>query len=360
MKELPLAARYRAAGALDMNVHEWRVPRSFGDPVAEYDALRNTAGLLDLTFRVRVRVTGADRVAFLQNMLTNDIAALTAGTGCKAIKLDVRGKVESKVDVLCTPDVLWCDVDPGPASTVLKSLQSRIIMEDVALANASTEHSVLSVQGPHAARVLEGAGIDASMLSHELQHQNVVVEGTEVCVVRRDHTGEDGYDLWIPRGVEPLVWSRLSPRPPGGGDGLTLVGFEAFNMRRVEAGIPWHGTEIQEDRFPQEVGLDEGWISYKKGCYLGQETISRIHHMGHVNRMLCGVRVDGDDVPQPGSAVFHDGKEVGRVTSACVSPRLQRPVALAVLRRESAAVDTRVQMGAAEGPDAQVIALPMA
>jgi len=356
---LPLASRYHAAGAQDMNVHAWRVPRSFGDPVQEYQALRNSAGMMDLTFRVRVRVTGADRVGFLQNMLTNDLKSLTPGTGCRALKLDVRGKIESKVDVLCTEDVLWCDLDPGPAASVMQALQDRIIMEDVTLQNASEEHSVLSIQGPAAARVLESAGIDVSFLTEVLQHQNVDVEGTEICVVRRDHTGEDGFDLWVPRGVEPLVWSRLLPQAPGKGDGLTLVGFEAFNMRRVEAGIPWHGTEIQEDRFPQEIGLDEGWISYTKGCYLGQETISRLHHMGHVNRQLCGLKFESGQVPQPGSNVFRDGKEVGRVTSACSSPLLQRPVALALLRRETAEPGTEVRMSEQQGPMAQVIALPM-
>jgi len=359
MKELPLASRYHSAGAQDMNVHEWRVPRSFGNAIQEYQALRESAGLLDLTFRVRVRVTGADRVSFLQNMLTNDLIALVPGTGCKAIKLDVRGKIEAKVDVLCTDDVLWCDLDPGPAATVLQALQNRVIMEDVALANASEEHTVLSVQGPHAARILDSAGIDISFLDEELKHQNIDVEGTEICVVRRDHTGENGYDLWIPRGVEPLVWSLLSPKAPGAGGDLTLVGFEAFNMRRVEAGIPWHGTEIHEGRFPQEVGLDEGWISYKKGCYLGQETISRIHHMGHVNQVLCGLRVEGNDVPQPGSAVFLRGKEVGKITSSCRSPHLQTPVALALLRRDSAEEKTQLQMGAPEGQAARVVTLPM-
>ena len=342
-----------------MNVHEWRIPRSFGNPVQEYHALRNSAGLLDLTFRVRVRATGADRLSFLQNMLTNDLKPLTPGTGCKALKLDVRGKIESKVDVLCSENVLWCDLDPGPATEVLKALKNRIIMEDVTLTNASDEHTVLSVQGPHAAQALESAGIDISFLKEELQHQNIQVEGAEICVVRRDHTGAGGYDLWVPRGVEPLVWSRLSPQAPGAGKGLTLVGFEAFNMRRVEAGIPWHGSEIQGDRFPQEVGLDEGWISYKKGCYLGQETISRIHHMGHVNRMLCGLQVVGEAVPQPGSPIFQDGGEVGQVTSACASPLLLRPVALALLRRESAAVDTQLRMGTADGNIAQVVAFPI-
>ena len=359
MKALPLAARYQAADAQNMNVHDWRIPRSFGDPVAEYRALRAAAGLLDLTFRVRVRVTGADRVQFLQNMLTNDLRQLTVGTGCKSIKLDVRGKIEAKLDVLCMEDALWCDFEPGPAVTVVPALRDRIIMEDVVLDDASEQHTVLSVQGPEAAAILNRAGLDVSSLPQELQHCSVDVEGIAVWLVHRDHTGEDGYDLWIPRGAEPLVWSLLSPGSTSGATGLQLVGFEALNMRRMEAGIPWHGTEIQNDRFPQEVGLDEGWISYKKGCYLGQETISRIHHMGHVNQLLCGLQAENDIVPEPGSPVFHNGKEVGRVTSACLSPQRNHPVALALLRHEVASESTSVQMGQPNGSAAHVVRLPM-
>lgn len=360
MRELPLAGRYQAAGAQDMNVHQWRVPRSFGDPEGEFTALCDSAGLLDLTFRVRALVSGADRATFLQNMLTNDITALHPGHGCRALKLDARGRIESKVDVLCHEEALWCDVDPGPAPHVLAGLRDRIIAEDVSIEEASDRYSVLSVQGPGALEVLAAAGLDASGLTEVLQHRTVDVDGAGVWLVRRDHTGEGGIDLWIPRGTEPLVWSRLMPRPPGGsGDGPTLVGFEALHMRRVEAGIAWHGAEIQEERFPQELGLDEGWISYTKGCYLGQETISRLHHMGHVNKHLCGLFVQDAEVPQPGTAVFHDGKDVGRVTSACLSPRLHHPVALAVLRSASAAVSTTVHLGAADGPAGEVVRLPM-
>lgn len=360
MRELPLAARYQAAGAQDMNVHRWRVPRSFGDPDREFEILCSGAGVLDLTFRARVEVIGADRATFLQNMLTNDILALEPGKGCKALKLDARGKVESKVDVLCHEQALWCDIDPGPAPTVVPALRDRIIMEDVQLNEASDRHTVLSVQGPKSGAVLEAAGLDASGLEAILDHRTVDVDGAPVWIVHRDHTGEGGYDLWIPRGAEPLVWSRLDPHAPGAaGEGPALVGFEALHMRRVEAGIAWHGAEIQEERLPQEVNLDEGWISYTKGCYLGQETISRIHHMGHVNKQLCGLLIAGGEVPQPGCDVFHDGKPVGRVTSACLSPRRKRPVALAVLRRSCAGAGTHVTLGGAEGPPAEVQPLPL-
>jgi len=360
MRELPLAARYQAAGSHDMNVHQWRVPRSFGHPEREFEALCRGAGLVDLTFRVRAVVTGDDRASFLQNMLTNDVRALKPGQGCKALKLDVRGRIESKVDVLCREHQLWCDLDPGPAPHVLPALREHVIAEDVTIQEASERYSVLSVQGPRARDVLTAAGLDASGLDGVLDHRTVDVDGLPVWLVHRDHTGEDGIDLWVPRGAEPLVWSRVLPHPPGEGiDGLTLVGFEALHMRRVEAGIAWHGAEIQEERFPQELGLDDGWISYTKGCYLGQETISRLHHMGHVNKQLCGLFVSDADVPQPGCSVFHDGQDVGRVTSACLSPRLHHPVALAVLRSTSAAISTRVHLGEAEGPQAEVVSLPM-
>jgi len=117
---------------------------------------------------------------------------------------------------------------------------------------------------------------------------------------------------------------------------------------------------LTPDHFPQEAGLEDGWIHYDKGCYLGQETIARLHHLGHVNRHLRGLLIEGSAAPDVGSALCVDGKQVGSVTSAAFSPRLQRPIALGYVRRQHAEPRTRVEVGSdATRAVAHVCALPM-
>jgi hypothetical protein len=135
-----------------------------------------------------------------------------------------------------------------------------------------------------------------------------------------------------------------------------LAGPPAFTAARVEAGVPLWGVDFDEQNFPQEVGRDRQAISFTKGCYLGQETVARIDALGHVNQRLVGVRFLGGDLPDPGAELSHAAKKVGRVTSAALSPRLNAPLALAMVRREANAVGTRLDSPV--GP-CEVVPLPV-
>jgi folate-binding protein YgfZ len=290
----------------------------------------------------------------MQNMLTNDVAALRSGHGCHAAKLDLQGKIIATLHVLRQENELWLDLEPGPAQVFEADLRKRIVLENAELTDMTSEWSLFGVQGPHAGDCLAAAGIDVSGLDKELHHLTRPLGSHWVHVVRSDHCGSGGFDVWVPAGEASEVWrllveSRAQP-----------VGLTALNVRRIEAGIPWHGRELTPDRFPQEAGLDEGWISYTKGCYLGQETISRLHHMGHVNRILRGLHLEAPDVPGPGTQLFEADKLVGWITSAARSPVLERVVALAFVRRESASPGTRVRVASPNGHAGEVTSLPMA
>ncbi|UCE01393.1 MAG: aminomethyltransferase family protein [Candidatus Latescibacterota bacterium] len=332
-------------------------PDHYGDVAAEYAALRSGVGLLDLSFRARLRLTGADRVRFLHNMLTNDIQALSPGSGCNAVKVSVQGKIEAALRVLCLENELWCDLEPGARETLLAGLGKRIVLEDVVLEDASNERALLSLQGPESAHTLRQMGVDVDAIPELHQHLAASLAGFAVRVARSDHTGDAGYDIW----VAPEAAAALRDALLAAGPRVQRVGRQALDLRRIEAGIPWHERELTPERFPQEAGLDNGWISYTKGCYLGQETIARIHHMGHVNRSLCGLLFDTQPVPEAGSRVWSGDKEIGIVTSAAHSFRLDRPVALAYLRREVAAPGSAVEVRlGARSRAAQVAALPFA
>jgi aminomethyltransferase len=357
MRRTPLDALHTAAGARWMAADGWALPADFGAPDAEYAALRDGAALLDLSLRGKLRITGPDRATFLHNMVTNDVLALRAGHGCNAAKLSLQGKMEGALHLLCDADALWCDVDPGASARVLEGLRKHLIMEDAAIEDVTDAWALIALQGPHAARALVGAGAAAPAAGAALDHEPARIAGVALRLVRNDHCGGGGFDLWIEAAGAPMVWQALVHA------GARPVGLAALDVRRIEAGIPWFGSEITGDQFPQEAGLEAGWISYTKGCYLGQETISRLHHLGHVNRVLRGLHVDdgASRAPERGSELYVGDKRVGVVTSATRSPALGHTVALAYVHREFAAPGTVLEVadsGVRRG--AVVAALPFA
>jgi folate-binding protein YgfZ len=335
----PLHAEHATAGARLVEVDGWSIPADFGDAAAEYRVLRQDAGLLDLSFRGKLRLAGPDRAAFLHNMLTNDILALRPGRGCHAAKLTVQGKMQAALHVLCLEDAFLCDVEPGPSQELRAALTRHLVMENATLEDVTERWALLAVQGQQAARALARLGAELGALEEELQHAEANVAGIGVRVVRSDHCGEGGFDLWVPADSAARVWRELLA--PGE---MRPVGLKALDVRRIEAGIPWHGSEITPDYLPLEVGLEDGWISYSKGCYLGQETISRLHHLGHVNRHLRRLLPEGDVVPGPGTTLWGAEKRVGAVTSATFSPRLGAPLALGYVHRDFASPGTLLEM----------------
>src|SRR6185295_17304853 len=132
-------------------------------------------------------------------------------------------------------------------------------------------------------------------------------------------------------------------------DELLPVGFESFNVHRIEAGIPWYGLDMEENTLPIEAGLERDAISFNKGCYIGQESVARITYRGHVNRKLVGLGLSGNQPVSKGDKVSKDGQEVGWVTSSAYSPNLKRAIALGYLRREVLEPRTTVLVESGDG-----------
>jgi folate-binding protein YgfZ len=184
-----------------------------------------------------------------------------------------------------------------------------------------------------------------------MDHCVVGYEGRPGCVVRLSSTGEEGYEVWLEAGALPHFWRAALDA------GLASpCGSEALESLRIEAGIPRYGQDLAEDTLPLEAGLLNA-LSFNKGCYIGQEIVERARSRGHVNWKLMGLRLEADaPVPKPSEAVTADGKTIGEVTSACFSPTLERPVALAYLRREVSDPGTRLTL--ATGSGTEVVPLP--
>ncbi|RME44106.1 MAG: aminomethyl transferase family protein [Deltaproteobacteria bacterium] len=330
---------HRRLGAVFTERFGKRIPEHYGDWEGEVTAVRTRAGLIDLSWRGKLELTGEGRVKFLHGKVTNDIQALSEGEGCAAVMCNAKGKMLADLRVYATADRLRLEMHGGLATKVYQIFEDSIFFDPVAVEDVTEKFAIFGVEGPEARTLLEG-GLEASPLPQAtFTHTLTRILGEEVWVTRGGETGAEAYHLWIPIGSAPPFWEKLLE--VGREVGLTPVGFKAYDTLRLEAGTPWYGTDTDEQTIPLEAGLERA-ISFTKGCYLGQEVIARIEARGHVNWKLCGLRLT--EPVAAGEEVFAEGEGIGRITSAGFSPTLGFPIALARLRREYAEPETRLHL----------------
>ena len=325
-RPLALDEIHRAAGASFIEAGGRLVPRDYGDVAAEHAALATGVGIVDRSALGRAEVTGRDRAAFLQGMLTNDVKGLAPGHGCGAAFLDAHGKVMALLAVYALPDRLWLELPEGMTERTLHLLDKYLISEKAEFEPIDDAFAIVAVQGPRAAALLAeltGQALDLAPYAHV----EAAIAGAPVRVFNRAEAAAPGYHCWVPSEHAAAVWSALCAA------GATPVGRAALDVLRVEAGVPWYGRDVDESVIMPETGL-ESLIHYQKGCYIGQEVVARVKYRGRVNRGLTGLRLDGDRVPAPGATVLAGDHEIGRVTSAVRSVSVGAPIALGYVRRE--------------------------
>jgi folate-binding protein YgfZ len=349
---LPLHERHAAAGARFGDADGWLVPMRYGEPVAEHAAVREGVGVIDRSERGKVEATGRDRASFFHGLLSNDIKGLAPGRGCPTALLDVHGKVTALLLVHCLADRLVLEMERRLLAPVLSTVDRYLFSEHVELEDVSAAWGLLTVAGPDARKTVEAALGQPLPELERHAHAEVWWDGHGLRAVRGGESGEEEFDLWVPAGAAGRVWDRLREA------GAQPVGREAWDVLRVEAGVVRHGADVDAGMLLLEAPLPDAY-SLSKGCYLGQEVIARVTYRGHVNRKVVGLRFDDVRIPPAGAPVMAGDREVGRVTSAVVSPALRRGVGFAYLRREHAEPGTRVEVRGPEGSlPAEVIALP--
>lgn len=318
----------------------WLLPAQFGNPAAEYAAVRSAVGFLDLSHRGLLQLTGADRVSFLQGMVSNDVKALKSGEGQYATVLNQQGKVLGDTCVLCSDNSLYLDLWEIIKDKIAEHLNRYLVADEVEITDRTDEYGIISLQGPQAEACLRRVVGQAELPGRLAEHRMVNLDNAQVCVVRASTTAETGFDLIIPRSHFKNVAQQLTEA--GKQFSGAWVGEEAHNILRVEAGIPRYGVDFTEDNLLLEVGLDQA-VSFTKGCYLGQEVVERIRSRGHVNKKLVGLSVEGQESVSRGDVVFAD-KPVGTITSSVHSPALGKPVALGYVHRDYWSPDTRLRV----------------
>lgn len=315
------------------------VAAHFGDPGREYEAARHGVGLAHRSRRALFRVSGSDRSKFLQALLTSDVAGLKEGEGQASLFLDNKGHVRGALDLWAEDDAVLAGCDVGFVESVLPDLGRYVLGADVSIEDRRDQETVIAVHGAGSEDSLSGAGFP---IPAEAPHAHIAgkIAGVEVRFARTPDLGTPGVEVHVPTSAIDNVWAALEETMC---DFVPVcVGWNIAEVLRVESGITSFGHEISGEEFPQEARLNEA-IDYQKGCYLGQETVARIHYRGQVKRVLSGLRAE---FPLTiGAKLISSDNEVGRVTSSAVSPRLGS-IALAYVRREEskpgAALDVRV------------------
>jgi len=326
-----------------------------------YDAARSSAVVVDKSGEGRLRLTGADRVAWLQGLVTNDVAALQPGQGCYAAYLTPQGRMISDLRILATREALLLDVPTVARAAVAARFEQFIITEDVVVEDVTARIARLGVHGPAAAAAVAAAlDVPAAVVATLGEHAHVDVEFQDapVVVAGACEPGVPGYDIYCAADRVTDVAGRLFA---GGARDITA---DAWDTLRIEAGMPLFGVDMDTDTIPLEAGIEDRAISQTKGCYVGQEVVIRILHRGggRVVRRPVAWTADADstpdaDVPSPGTAFTIDGKDIGRVTSAAWSPTLRRVIGLGYAHRDHTEPGTRFVV-AGEPSIAAAIAAP--
>jgi folate-binding protein YgfZ len=319
----------------------------FGDVRAEFAALVSGCGVFDLGGRAKLRVSGEDRVRWLNGMVTNNVRDLAPGQGVYAFLLNPQGRILDDLYVYNHGDSLLLDVDGARVPQLLELFDHYIIMDDVEVVNVSEEWTAIGVAGARAAEVLAKAGLSPELAP--LQFAETSGPLGKVVLVRGDHPAVAAYELWVAPGEAAKVWDGLVRA------GATPAGASAVELSRIAAGVSRYGQDIRERDLPQETGQERA-LNFSKGCYIGQEIVERIRSRGNVHRMFGGFRIEGA-LPAPGTKLQVEGKEVGEITSSASLPVNggEMSVALGYIRREAA--NKAVQAGAAT---AAVAATPFA
>jgi len=303
MQSLALHAFHQDQGAHFVELNGGEAVSDYGDALAEHAALCQSAGLFDLSFRSRLCITGADRVRFLHGQVTNDVKRLQTGSGCYAALITAKGKMQSDLNLYSLADELLLDFESGLTQTISDRLEKYIIADDVQVVDVSALFGLLSIQGPKASEALQTLGL----------------------------------------------FPNLPSRP-----------FAFVNVQAPDLGERF-GADMDETNIPLEAGLEQRAVSFNKGCYIGQEVISRIHTFGQVAKALRGLRLADNlkNLPSKGAKLFHDTKEVGYITSAAHSPRLHANIALGYVRKEVNQIGTELRLALDDGDSfAKIVQTP--
>jgi folate-binding protein YgfZ len=331
------------------------VPPAEAGAARAFEALLSGCAVYDLSARAKIRLTGGDRVRWLNGMVTNNIRDLAPNRGVYCFLLNAQGHIQADFYAYNMGESIVVDAGAQLREKILAHFDKFIIMDDVEVADVTSTLGTIAVAGPQAKAVLRAAGVDVPDLAPlELCTPKCDCDcGCLTCtVVRSDEAMGESYEIWLAPGQMKTAWDALiaaggtaiesaAADTTGAGSAGAAPDAVALELWRISRGIPRYGVDIRERDLPQETAQERA-LSFTKGCYLGQEIVERIRSRGAVHRQFSAFLVEGA-LPAPGTKIRADEKEVGEITSSAdlPLPAGKRAVALGYLRREAVGKDLR-------------------
>ena len=303
-------------------------PADYGNVRDEFHSLLSACGIYDLSWRTKINVTGGHRVRWLNGMISNNVRDLQPGHGIYAFILNPQGHIQGDLYAFNRGDSFLLDMELAQRDKILQWLKRYIIADDVQLTDISDKLTAVGLTGPNSREVIQRAAIDVPELTY-LRFADLNWRDTPLTVLHSGEEAAESWQIWIAPDRLNALWDALVIT------GAKPSGTSALNLFRIAKAIPQYGQDIRDRDLPHETGQMRA-LNFNKGCYLGQEIVERIRARGAVHRQFASFSVEGG-LPEPGTKIQCEGKEVGEVTTSVVLPLPDgdRPVALGYLRREA-------------------------
>lgn len=346
MKQSRLQTHHQQLGATFEDTTGWSMPAHYGNASAEYTAVRTAVGLSDLSHRGKLRVTGDDRIKWLQSILSNDILPLQPGQGRYSSFLTHKGKMLGYFRVYIQSDAVWIEDVGEVGEATFQALRKFLLYgTNAKMENCAESRGLLLVSGPQSAETVKAAfGTDVSTLPL-LHTMALTINGRQGLILRTEETGECDLELLLPAEAVVPAWEQLMAA--GAPFGITPVGAQARELLRIEAGLPKAGPDLNEEIVPPEANLEGKAFSLSKGCYPGQEVVARMDTYGNVRRHLVGLLIQDHAVPPRGSKLFSGDREVGWISSAAFAPGRNAVLAFGFPLRDFSASGTELTVDVA-------------
>ena len=297
-----------------------KVVDHYGRPAVAHKAVRNGVGVIEMGYGI-VSITGDDRIEYVDNIVSNRVPS-DNGQGCYALLLDPQGAIQSDLYIYNAGERLLLFTPPAEAAPLVEEWQSKVFIQDVEITDVSDSFGIFGVHGPIATEKIASVLNHAGAPEPELTFERGSMADSGVTVIASDNpTGEDGYEVICEADEAPNVYDTLLTR----GLNATQFGYRTFDSLTLEAGTPLFETEL-DGRIPNTTGIRHA-LDFDKGCYVGQELVSKVENRGQPSSRLVGLRTD--KLVEAGATVIADGESVGEISRAVESPSLGEPIALA-------------------------------
>jgi folate-binding protein YgfZ len=341
MKKSRLHDQHQQLGATFEDVTGWSVPAHYGDATVEHAAVRNSVGISDLSHRGKFRVTGDDRIKWIQSIISNDILPLRPGQGRYSSFLTHKGKMLGYFRVYIVNDAVWIEDVGEVGDATFQALRKFLLYGTKAkMENGSESWGLMLVSGPKSAEVVSAAfGVEVHALEL-LQAIPVTIGSQPALIMRTEETGEQDLEILLPADGLATAWSQVMTA--GAPFDIKPVGAQTRELLRIEAGLPKAGPDLNEEIVPPEANLEGKAFSLSKGCYPGQEVVARMDTYGNVRRHLVGLVIQDQAVPARGAKLFSGDREVGWVSSAIFSPQRHAVLAFGFPLRDFSAPNTEL------------------